>query len=118
MDTLGSKIVTQRQQLAMSQKDLAEATGLPQATISRIERDIIKQPRLEVLRKLAEALNVTVDYLSGRTKEMTSSDVVSSDPRASAIFRGYKDMTEDEKAQLMRFAQFIREKRGQKKHGE
>lgn len=114
MGDIGSKVVTLRSKLGMSQKDLADASGIPQATVSRIEREIIQQPRLEVLRKLAEALHVTVDYLADRTDAMSGNDVVSSDPRAEAIFRGYGDMSEQERAELMSFVRFLQSKREQK----
>jgi transcriptional regulator with XRE-family HTH domain len=118
MGDIGSKVVALRSKIGMSQKDLADATSIPQATVSRIERGIIRQPRLEVLRKLAEGLHVTVDYLADRTEAMSGNDVVGADPRANAIFRGYQDMSEEEKAELMTFVRFLQSKKAPKgRHG-
>jgi len=114
MEEIGTKVVALRSKLGMSQKDLADAAGIPQATVSRVERGVIKQPRLEVLRRLAQALHVTVDYLAGRTAAMSGNDVVSSDPRAEALFRGYEKMSEKEREELIAFFRFLQSKREQK----
>ena len=111
MGDIGSKVEALRSTLGMTQKDLADAAGIPQATVSRIERGIIEQPRLEVLRRLAVALHVTVDYLAGRTQEMSASDVVISDPQAQAIFRGYQELNEDDRAALHEFMKVLQGQR-------
>ncbi len=46
----------------MTQADLAEAAGLDQADVSRIERGQ-REPSGRTLRALADALDVTVDDL-------------------------------------------------------
>jgi len=114
MEEIGPKVVALRSKLGMSQKDLADAAGIPQATVSRIERGAIEQPRAEVLRKLAEALHVTLDYLAGRTSVMSGSDVVRSDPRAEMLFRGYGKMSEEEREELFAYFRFLDGKREQK----
>jgi len=111
MSDIGSKVEALRSKLGMVQKDLADAAGIPQATVSRIERGIIKQPRLEVLRRLAEALHVTVDYLADRTQRMSANDVVGSDPQAHAIFRGYQELDEDDRAALLGFVKVLQNQR-------
>jgi transcriptional regulator with XRE-family HTH domain len=53
-----------RERRALSQQDLAEATGMAQATLSRLERlEQACQPR--TLRKLATALKVSPEELIG-----------------------------------------------------
>jgi len=114
MGEIGSKVEALRSKLGMTQKNLADAAGIPQATVSRIERGIIQQPRLEVLRKLANALHVTVDYLIDQTQQMSAADTLAADNRAAAIFRGYQDMSEEEKAELMTFVRFLQSKKAPK----
>jgi transcriptional regulator with XRE-family HTH domain len=56
----------------MSQQDLAAKTGLPASSISHFEGKA-RRPSFENLRRLANALNVTTDYLIGRTEEVGTS---------------------------------------------
>ncbi len=117
MAGIGDKVVGLRELHGMTQRGLADATGLPQATISRIERGVIQQPRVEVLTKLADALHVTVDYLIDRSDRMTATDTVGADARAAAIFRDYQDLSEDGKQELARFVRWLKEQRGQDRKG-
>lgn len=52
----------------MSQVELAKATGLPPTSIAHFEGGG-RKPSFDNLRKLANALNVTTDYLLGRVDE-------------------------------------------------
>ena len=56
----------------MSQQELALKTGLPASSISHFEGKA-RRPSFENLRRLANALNVTTDYLIGRTAEVGTS---------------------------------------------
>jgi len=59
---LGQRIKTRRQDLKLTQQDLAGALGLTPQHISAIEQDK-RAPSLPSLAKLAEELGVTIDYL-------------------------------------------------------
>ena len=60
---LGDRIRKRRDELALTQEQLARATGLKQFHISRIERGDIKDVKGETLRRLARALRVSADFL-------------------------------------------------------
>lgn len=60
---LGDKIKRLRQEKNWTQADLAEKVGIHQKQISSYERSI-NTPSTEVLIRLAEILNVTLDYLA------------------------------------------------------
>ena len=60
--TFGERIIMHRKQLKMSQDDLARKVGTSAPIIGRYERNEIK-PSIEVAAKIADELNVTVDYL-------------------------------------------------------
>ena len=49
----------------ISQKWLADAAGTKEATISRYINGVNKSSRIDILAKIATALNVTTDYLLG-----------------------------------------------------
>ncbi len=58
-----------RTKLNMSQKELAELADVTAATISAYEQGA-KSPALTILIKIANALNVSVDWLSGLSGEL------------------------------------------------
>ena len=51
-----------RERLFVTQADLAQRTGIAEATISRIENGA-QRPRISTVRKIAEALNVAPEDL-------------------------------------------------------
>jgi transcriptional regulator with XRE-family HTH domain len=65
---LAARVKQRRERLGMSQTALAEQTGIPIPNLNRIEhgRQSIYIQRLV---DLAEALQVSTDYLLGRTEE-------------------------------------------------
>lgn len=67
---LSMKIIYYKKLKKMTNETLAEATGLPVGTISRIASGRTKEPTLKTLRLIAKALDCTVDDLqSGGTVE-------------------------------------------------
>jgi transcriptional regulator with XRE-family HTH domain len=60
----GSKIVQLRKDKSLSRDDLAKAVGTSSAIIGRYERNEIT-PSVEVAAKIADALDVSLDYLVG-----------------------------------------------------
>ena len=60
--SIGKRIRKRRQELKLTQDDLASALGLTPQHISGIEQDK-RNPSLSSLAKLAEELGITVDYL-------------------------------------------------------
>lgn len=68
--TFGEKIILVRKQLKWSQDDLAKKIGTSAPIVGRYEREEIK-PSIEVASKLADALDVTLDYLLGKSENMT-----------------------------------------------
>jgi transcriptional regulator with XRE-family HTH domain len=54
----------------MTQTQLSEKSGLPATSISHFENiDGTRKPSFDNLRRLAKALEVTTDYLLGRTED-------------------------------------------------
>ncbi len=115
--SLGRRVRDLREKLGMNQKELANASQITQATISRIESEEVHQLKSEALKRLAKALKTTVDYLIGKTDKMTPSDIVDSDPQAKAIFRGYEKLSKEGKKQLADFLRYLQgSERDKKKH--
>lgn len=61
--TLGERLLITRRRRGISQRELAKRLAVSYVTISRIERGVIKGINSEVLRRLAEELKVSSDYL-------------------------------------------------------
>lgn len=100
----------------MNQKQLADVSGITQATISRIESDQVRQLKSESLKKLAKALGVTVDYLVDKTDKLSPDDILKSDTMAQYIFRGYEKLSASQREKLKSFVRFLEEE-GKKKGG-
>ncbi len=65
MTTAGEKLKEARRRAMLTQEELAEKSGVGIATISRIEKDHIEEPRFSTLRRLAEPLGVEPRELLG-----------------------------------------------------
>jgi transcriptional regulator with XRE-family HTH domain len=64
--SLGEFVSAKRAELGKSLSELAAASGLPKATVSRVETGRTPDPRGSTLRALARALHVGVDELVSR----------------------------------------------------
>lgn len=70
---IGKKIRQKRIELEMTMKELGKLVDLSEATIQRYESGKIKGVGIDIVKKLADALNVTPAYLMGweeDTKEL------------------------------------------------
>ena len=68
MVSFGENLKTLRVDKIISQAELADLIGMHSTHISRYERDLT-QPTLEVIKKIAEALQVSVDALVYGSKD-------------------------------------------------
>ncbi len=97
MERFSEKLRQARKAAKLTQSELAEAAGVTQRSLTNYERGIAL-PRQKVIRKLATALNVTVEYLindqiddpdSGRLREERVNEV-----RQRFGGQGAQEMTE------------------------
>ena len=70
-----------RTQRKMTQHDISEKTGIPSTSISHIEAGS-RKPSLENFYKLIVVLNISADYILGRSEEMSALGV---DPLVSTL---------------------------------
>lgn len=75
--SLGNKIKKTRTEKGLTQKELAIQSMIPQKNLSTYENDLV-MPAADTLKKIAEALSVTTDYLLGGSKiiELNNPDYV------------------------------------------
>jgi len=60
---LGKKIKKLRNDLGLSQDELARQADVPYTTLTKIETGVIKKPSVYVVAKIAKALNTKLDDL-------------------------------------------------------
>jgi len=63
MNTIAEKIRNKRIELGLTQEQLAIKAGIPYTTLSKIENELVTNPTINTLKKIANALEVSVDYL-------------------------------------------------------
>jgi transcriptional regulator with XRE-family HTH domain len=64
--SFGKNVASERKKKGFSQDELAKSVGTISVTIGRYERDEIK-PSIDIAIKIADALGVSLDYLTGKT---------------------------------------------------
>jgi len=95
MTDLGKRIIQLRKQKNMSQTDLAKMVGVSYAQIGRYE---IKgaQPPAEVLKKIADSLNTTVDYIINGDKDEKARSILN-DAELLQQFNAVQQMDDEDK---------------------
>lgn len=73
--TIGEHIMLLRKQKGLSQAELGKAIGTSGDVIGRYERDVIS-PSIDVIIKVADALEVSIDFLVGKTKMILDKQTV------------------------------------------
>jgi transcriptional regulator with XRE-family HTH domain len=78
--SLAQRIRQRREQLAMSQSELARRTGVPQSRISEFEHGSKTGMTLDTAKRLARVLGVSIDYLAGTWDEDEAEDHAAAPP--------------------------------------
>jgi transcriptional regulator with XRE-family HTH domain len=113
---LSMKIVYYKKKLKMTNKILAEKTGLPVGTISRIASGETKEPTLKTLRLIAKAFDCTIDdlqsggtiepyYLNQETAELAQE--IYDNPNLKILFDASKHLTPEDIRAVIEIAKRI-----------
>ena len=73
--TFGNRLSEVRKEKKISQDALAKKIGQHGAVIGRYERDEVK-PSIEIAARIAEALEVSLDYLVGSTDLLLDKNII------------------------------------------
>lgn len=95
-----------RNECGLTQEELAKITGISFPTISRYENGIRDEPKLTILKTLANYFDVTIDYLVGDT------DVKDTNFTPSEVARIFNELDDDDKRILMDLAKTLLKKEG------
>lgn len=63
INTIGENIKKYRLKLGLSQEDFAKISDVKYTTLTKIESNVIKNPSILVVSKIAKALNIPIEKL-------------------------------------------------------
>lgn len=100
-DDFGARLVAARTTRELSQTELAQRAGLQPAAIGHFERNR-RKPSFANVRALAKALNVSSDYLLGRSPEMKG---------ATTAFRGEEQLSDADRDHIQMMIDVMAQRR-------
>lgn len=100
-ETIGARVRMLRKRRGLSQKQLSEKVGVHYTHISRYERGQ-SRPSADGLKRLANVLGVSVDYLLEGTKE-EAAKATFDDRELLRMFKEVEQLPADEKAVVKTF---------------
>ena len=100
--SMGARLRQAREFLGISQEAVADALQVPRASVSAMETGRRKVSSLE-LRDLARLYKRPLDWFFN-----SAGDPVDDDETVGALFRATKSLNEDDKTQVLRFAEFLK----------
>jgi transcriptional regulator with XRE-family HTH domain len=99
---MGARLRQAREYLGLSQEAVAEALRVPRASVSAMETGRRKVSSLE-LRDLARIYKRPLDWFY-----TTETEPIAEDETVSALFRATRNLNQDDKEQVLRFAEFLK----------
>ncbi len=100
--SMGARLRQAREFLGLSQEAVAESLGVPRASVSAMESGRRKVSSLE-LQALARLYKRPMEFfLNDRDDEVAEDETV------QALFRATSNLDQDDKEQVLRFAEFLR----------
>jgi transcriptional regulator with XRE-family HTH domain len=100
--SMGARLRQAREFLGLSQEAVAESLGVPRASVSAMESGRRKVSSLE-LKDLARLYKRPMEFfLNDRDDEVAEDETV------KALFRATSNLAQDDKEQVLRFAEFLR----------
>lgn len=102
---ISERITVAREKAGLTQLQLSTKAEITPAAMSQIENQL-RIPSTPVLRRIAQALNVSVDYLLGRKDSTDLEDVVSDDKLAS-FFRNFNKLSNKDKEFIERHVEIM-----------
>lgn len=94
------RLIDIRERRKLSQAELASKAGLQPAAIGHFEKQR-RSPSFHNVRKIAQALNVSADYLLGRTSSIEG---------ATTAFRGEENLSDHDRAVIQMMIESMNKK--------
>jgi transcriptional regulator with XRE-family HTH domain len=99
---MGARLRRAREYLGLSQEAVAETLGVPRASVSAMESGRRKVSSLE-LRNLARLYKRPLDWFY-----TSEAEPIAEDETVSALFRATRNLKQEDKEQVLRFAEFLK----------
>ncbi len=114
-EILRKRISEIRTQKGMNQARLAEKAGITPAAISQIENGD-RTPSIPVLHRIANVLEVSLDYLTGKTDTSELQDLLQQED-IQTFYRGFQSLDSDDQQIILKNIKFLQSplKKGKKK---
>lgn len=100
-DVFSLRLRQAREMRGLSQLELGEKASLQSSAISHFESGR-RSPSFDNLRKLADALNVQVDFLLGRVDQASESG-----PEVQRMYRHLNGLTDEDRMVVEQMAKFL-----------
>jgi transcriptional regulator with XRE-family HTH domain len=104
---LREKVLAERLKRKWTQTELADKVGVQSATISRIESGEDRDIKASTLRGLAEAFDVSIDYLVDLSDKWEPKDRTSLPPDARSLLERYLELTLDDQNKIQFMVQLL-----------
>lgn len=114
-EQLGRRLRDAREYLGLSQEEVAERLKVPRASISAIETGKRKVSSLE-LKQFARIYKLSTSFLLG--EEESDQERNAKDETSRALFRTTRALSEQDRQEVLRFAEYLREKKRASKSSE
>jgi transcriptional regulator with XRE-family HTH domain len=110
----GERLYKTRKIRHLSQTELGERVGLSRRMISHYEGDAPEGPPITTLKKMAEALNVSVSYLLGESTLKTIKEDIN--PNLKKYFIAFQNLPRKERITIQNMIEIAVEKNKQQKN--
>lgn len=111
-NNLSMNLVYYKRVRKMTNKTLAEATGLPEGTISRIASGQTKEPTVKTLRLLAQALKCTINDLQADENVENSNKYELLNENEKILLRLFNNLNDDIQKSIITLLMSINKKGG------
>jgi transcriptional regulator with XRE-family HTH domain len=100
---LGARLRAAREYLGLSQELVAQHLGVPRPAVSAMEHGTRKVSGVE-LKKLSRLYGKPIAFFVGEEED----PVLEADEVSSALFRATRKLSDDDRRQVLQFAEFLR----------
>lgn len=115
---IGDRIRMLRDAKGWTQNHLAVVAGVPQPTVWRLEKGLIHNPKMALLTKLAHALEVSMDVLTGVPQKSFGERGMLEDGLVETVFRSCERLSNAHRRQLLNFMKFLEQEEAAEKERE
>ena len=104
MEVFSQRLRNAREDKKLSQTELAEKAGFQPSAISHFETGK-RSPSFANLKKLADGLEITVDYLLGRSEEPKNQGL-----EVATLFRDFEKLSQEDRDTIAQMTKFLAKK--------